>query len=289
MTVSHHPFAALRKFSLIAALVAAAQQTFLGVKAGDERAVGGVKLCWCPPGRFMMGSPPGEPERRAGEDQVEVTLTRGFWVGKYEVTQGQWKRVVGEFPGKLTAGAGDDFPVYDITFAEAEAFCRKLTEQARTAGDLPKEWEFRLPTEAQWEYACRAGTMTATSFGDSLSSKQANFQGEPYNGGEPGPSLKRAAPVGSYPANPWGVHDMHGNVFEWCRDWYHAKLPGGADPDFYFAKTAAQVNRTGGVSRVRRGGCWADEGWPCRSAFRLRFEPERHHDHIGFRVVAVRP
>jgi formylglycine-generating enzyme required for sulfatase activity len=263
--------------------------SFLGSKGGDGREVAGVKLCWCPAGRFTMGSPPGEPERRPGEDQVEVTLTRGFWMGKYEVTQGQWQRVVGDFPGKLTAGEGDDFPVYAVNFAEAEGFCRKLTGRARASGDLPEGWEFRLPTEAQWEYACRAGTTTATSFGDKLSSKQANFQGKPYNAAEDGPSLKRAAKVGSYPANPWGLHDMHGNVYEWCRDWSHAKLPGGVDPDLSAAKASALVNRDGSVSRVRRGGCCADEGWPCRSAFRLRFEPERRHDHIGFRVAAVRP
>ena len=236
-----------------------------------------------------MGSPPDEPERRPGEDQVEVTLTKGFWTGKYEVTQGQWKRVVGEFPGQLTAGEGDDFPVYAVNFAEAEGFCRKLTALAHKSGELPMGWEFRLPTEAQWEYACRAGTTTATAHGNTLSSKQANFQGQPYNGAERGPSLKRAAKVGSYPANPWGLHDCHGNVFEWCRDWYHSKLPGGVDPDLSSAKATALVNRDGSVSRVRRGGCWADEGWPCRSAFRVRFEPERRSDHIGFRVVAVRP
>ena len=236
-----------------------------------------------------MGSPRDEPERRPGEDQVDVSLSKGFWVGKFEVTQGQWRRVVGEFPGRFTAGEGDDFPVYTINFTEAEGFCRKLTERAQASGDLPREWEFRLPTEAQWEYACRAGTTTATSFGDRLSSKQANFQGKPYNGAEEGPSLKRTARVGSYPANPWGLHDMHGNVFEWCRDWYHLKLPGGVDPDLYSAKGSASKSEHGGISRVRRGGCWADEGWPCRSAFRVRFEPERRHDHIGFRVVAVRP
>jgi formylglycine-generating enzyme required for sulfatase activity len=219
-----------------------------------------------------MGSPLGEPERRPGKDQVEVRLTRGFGVGKYEVTQGQWKKVVGEFPGKLTAGEGDDFPVYNIDFAEAEGFCRKLTEQTRAAGDRPTGWEFRLPTEARWEYACRAGTTTATSFGNRLSSKQANFQAKPYNGAEEGPSLKRAAPVGSYPANSWGVHDMHGNLFEWRRDWDHAKLPGGVDPDMYSTKTTTPVNGDGSVSRIRRGGCWADQGWPCRSAFRVRFE-----------------
>jgi formylglycine-generating enzyme required for sulfatase activity len=151
------------------------------------------------------------------------------------------------------------------------------------------DWEFRLPTEAQWEYACRAGTTTATAFGGTLSSEQANFKGKPYNGARPGPSLNRAARVGSYPANAWGLHDMHGNGYEWCRDWYHARLPGGTDPDLWAAKRSATRSEHGDISRVRRGGCWADDGWPCRSAFRLRFEPERRYDHIGFRVVAVQP
>jgi formylglycine-generating enzyme required for sulfatase activity len=264
--------------------------SFLGSRAGEEREVAGIKLCWCPAGRFLMGSPPSEPERRPGEDQVAVTLTRGFWMSKYEATQGLWKRIMGKLPGELTAElpAGDDLPVGNVNFAEAEAFCRKLTERGRRSGALPKEWELRLPTEAQWEYACRAGTTTATSFGDSLSSHQANFKGKPYNGAEPGPSLNRAAPVGSYPANPWGLHDMHGNTFEWCRDWYHLRLPGGVDPDLHGAKETATRSEFGGVSRARRGGCWADDGWPCRSAFRARFEPERRYDHIGFRVVAVR-
>jgi formylglycine-generating enzyme required for sulfatase activity len=265
------------------------RHAFAGSKAGEEREVVGVKMCWCPPGKFTMGSPPGEPERRPGEDQVEVTLTKGFWTGKYEVTQGQWKRVIGKLPGELTAELpeGDDYPVGNVNFAEAEDFSRRLTELARKSGDLPESWEFRLPTEAQWEYACRAGTATATAFGDKLSSRQANFGGKPYNGAEWGPSLKKAAKVGSYAANPWGLHDMHGNIFEWCRDWYHAKLPGGTDPDLYSSRATALLNQTRGSSRVRRGGCWADHGWPCRSAFRLRFEPERRYDHIGFRIVAV--
>ncbi len=263
---------------------------FLGTQAGAEREVAGVKLCWCPPGHFRMGSPRDEPGRRPDEDQVEVTLTRGFWMGKYEATQRQWKFVMGKLPGELTAElpAGDDYPVGNVNFAEAEAFCRQLTELGHQSGGLAADWEFRLPTEAQWEFACRAGTTTATSFGNQLSSKQANFKGKPYNGAEPGPSLNRAAKVGSYPANPWGLHDLHGNSFEWCRDWYHAQLPGGVDPDLYNASATAVKNRTGDRSRVRRGGAWTDDGWPCRSAFRLRFEPERRYDHIGFRVVAVR-
>jgi formylglycine-generating enzyme required for sulfatase activity len=211
-------------------------------------------------------------------------------MAKYEATQGDWKRVMGALPGELTEElpAGDDLPVGNVNFAETEAFCQKMTERCHADGILPKDWEFRLPTEAQWEYACRAGTTTATSFGDSLSSAQANFQGKPYNGGAPGPSLGKAAQVGSYPPNAWGLCDMHGNTYEWCRDWYHAQLPGGADPDLHDAKETAQPSQNGALSRSRRGGCWADEGWPCRSAFRLRFEPERRYDHIGFRVAVVR-
>jgi sulfatase modifying factor 1 len=264
--------------------------TFDGAKAGDARTIAGIRLCWCPPGSFSMGCPRDEPERRPGEDQASVTLSRGFWMAKYEATQGEWKRVMGKLPGELTAElpAGDDYPVGNVNFAEAEAFCAKLTELSHQSKELPADWEFRLPTEAQWEYACRAGTTTATSFGTSLSSKQANFQGKPYNGGEPGPSLKKANIVGSYPANAWGLCDMHGNIHEWCRDWYHARLPGGTDPDLYANRSTATKSEHGDISRSRRGGSWADDGWACRTAFRLRFEPERRYDHIGFRVLCVK-
>jgi formylglycine-generating enzyme len=182
----------LSAFTTAAAAVTGSTRTlqqpayFGGGRPGEEREIESVRLCWCPPGRFVMGSPPSEPERRPGEDQVDVTLTRGFWMANYEATQSQWKRIVGELPGPLTKElpAGDDLPIGDVNFAETEVFCRKLTERARHSGVLPKDWEFRLPTEAQWEYACRAGTTTATAFGDRLSSRQANFKGKPYNGAE---------------------------------------------------------------------------------------------------------
>ena len=272
----------------MAAARLAPPDSFDGPRPGAEREIVGVKLCWAPAGTFRMGSPPDEPERRSGEDQVDVTLTKGFWIGKFEVTQGDWKRLVGKLPGDLTAELpeGDDYPVGNVNYAEAEAFCRKLTERGHESGALAVNWEFRLPTEAQWEYACRAGTSTATSFGDKLSSSQANFKGKPYNGAEPGPSLGHATKVGSYPANAWGLHDMHGNIVEWCRDWYHEKLPGGADPDL--SSVIGTMNRDGTFPRSRRGSAWTDDGWASRSAFRQRFEPERRYDHIGFRVVAVR-
>jgi len=260
--------------------------SFRGKTTGEERTVAAVRLCWCPPGRFTMGSPPTELERRADEQQVDVVLTRGFWTAKHEATQGQWKRFVGDFPDKPPSaefGVGDDFPMYWVNFPEAEHFCAKLTEHARRAGELPTGWEFSLPTEAQWEYACRAGTTTAFAFGNVLGHDRASFS-------EPTPDRRerptgRMQRVATYPANAWGIHDMHGNVWEWCRDYYHAKLPGGTDPDL--SGMLGVVNRDGTYSRVRRGGAFVEPAWACRSACRLRYEPPRRSDHIGFRVFVV--
>jgi formylglycine-generating enzyme len=262
---------------------ASATKDFGGSQGGEERTIGGVDVCWCPAGQFRMGSPPDEPDRRSDEAQVEVVLTRGFWMGKYEVTQQQWRRVVGEIPGTLIAGDGGEFPVYWVSFLDAEKFCRALTERARAAGELPEGWEFQIPTEAQWEYACRAGTTSAFSTGATLTAAQANIGKTGAPAGVPGSAASR---VGSFPANAWGLHDMHGNEFEWCRDWYHANLPGGTDPDL--STTQGLPNRDGTFSRVRRGGAWTDEARFCRSALRLRFEPERRSDHIGFRVAVAR-
>lgn len=250
--------------------------------AGAPRTMGGIELVWCPPGRFLMGSPATEPDHRSDETQVEVVLTQGFWAGKFEVTQGQWRRVMGEFPTELNAGAGDDFPVYGVSYLEAEEFCRRLTVQARAAGTLPAGREFSLPTEAQWEYACRAGTTTAFAFGDTLTPALATF-GKPYSGRPTGVPGSAATRVGAFPANAWGLHDMHGNEWEWCRDWYHDTLPGGTDPDL--SEVKGQPNRDGTYSKVRRGGAWVESAADSRSARRLRYEPERRSDHIGFRVI----
>jgi formylglycine-generating enzyme required for sulfatase activity len=165
---------------------------------------------------------------------------------------------------------------------DAEEYCRRLTAAARRAGELAAGWEVRLPTEAQWEYACRAGTTGATAYGERLSAAEANI-GVAYPGDGPANWAGKATPVGSYRANAWGIFDMHGNVWEWCRDWYHRALPGGVDPDLSGVK--GERNRDGTYSRVRRGGAWVEQGWACRSAMRLRYEPERGSDHIGMRVV----
>lgn len=263
--------------------------SFEGRFAGDSNQVANVQLRWCPAGSFVMGSPHNELERRGDEDQVKVTLTKGFWMGKFEVLQGEWKAIVGALPGKITeaGGEGDRLPLYNVNYAEAENFCKKLTDMGHRLKQLPPDWEFRLPTEAQWEYACRAGTTTATYNGDKFNSYLANIQGnKPYNGAEQGPTINKATNAGLYPPNLWGFYDIQGNVVEWCRDWYHWKLPGGVDPDLSNVK--GTMNRDGTYSRSRRGSAWVDDGWVCRSAFRQRFEPERRYDHIGFRIVAVK-
>jgi sulfatase modifying factor 1 len=260
-----------------------------GTRAGQEWDANGVKMkfCWCPPGKFTMGSPASETARGDDEDQVEVTISRGFWLGKYEVTQEQWQKLMGtslrEQRDKRDKtfslyGEGASFPMYYVNHDEASAFCAKLTRQELAAGRLPSDWEYRLPTEAQSEYACRAGTTTATAFGDKLSSREANFDGNyPYNGAERGPNLGRTCEVGSYRANAWGLYDMHGNVWEWCRDWYDEKLPGGTDPE-----VTKEESR-----RVLRCGGWLLDGWFCRSAFRFRHPGAARRNDIGFRLAAV--
>jgi len=235
-----------------------------------------------------MGSPLTEPGRRPDEGPVDVVLTRGFWMGQFEITQRQWQGHVGDFPERRPTaafGLGDDVPVYWVTYADAQHFCTQLTAHARESGTLPATWLFHLPTEAQWEYACRAGTRTATAFGDTLHRDAANFDADRLIERSPPSASLRAVPVGSYRPNPWGLCDMHGNIFEWCRDWYHARLPGGVDPDL--SDRPGAENRDGTYSRSRRGGAWNDVAEFCRSACRLRYEPERRSDHIGFRIVAI--
>jgi sulfatase modifying factor 1 len=274
--------------ALASSRAVAEQGAFRGARAGDRRIVEGIALRWCPPGRFTMGSPPEEPGHRPDQVQAEVTLTKGFWAAAFHATQGEWRRVVGAYPDKpptAAFGAGDDFPMYWVNFDEASDFCARLTALARRTGALPNGWTFTLPTEAQWEYACRAGTVRATSFGDGLTLAQANFNGELLDGSRTTPAVGRATKVGSYQANAWGMHDMHGNVWQWCQDWYHARLPGGVDPDL--RGVVGQRNRDGTYSRVRRGGAWIESARFCRSASRLPYEPPRRSDHIGFRVFVV--
>ena len=247
----------------------------------------GMKLVLVPAGKFVMGSPATEAEREAGEGQHEVVITRPFYLGAHTVTQGQFAKVMGKNPSFFHPknGGSPDHPAEQVRWGDAREFCKKLSA-------LPEEKKagrtYRLPSEAEWEYACRAGTTTPFNVGDALSSKQANFNGNfPYGGADKGPYLRKTAKVGSYSPNAWGLYDMHGNVLEWCNDWY--------DPDYY-KKSPRQnpkgpengVVATGFGSNffvVVRGGCWLDEGRACRSARRFRLQQSDPYRWTGFRVA----
>ena len=232
-----------------------------------------LELLWCPPGSFVMGSPENEEDRDEDEVQHKVTLTKGFWIGKYEVTQAQWQKLMGNNP---SAFKDPKRPVERISWYDATEFCERLTIHEQNAGRLPSGMVYKLPTEAQWEYACRAGTQTVFCFGDALSCTQANLDGDyPYGTASRISYLERTVPVGSYTENLWGIHDMHGNVWEWCSDWY-GEYPTEAVTD--------PQGATIGRNRVYRGGSWGINGQYCRSAFRYWFTPDYKSNKLGFRI-----
>jgi formylglycine-generating enzyme required for sulfatase activity len=242
-----------------------------GTQAGQEWDGNALKMkcCWCPPGKFTMGSPKNEPGRAVYESRpVEVTLTQGFWMGKYEVTQDEWERVMGTRPSRLQGAK--TLPVENFTWGEATRFCAVLTDQERARGAISAAWEFRLPTEAQWEYACRAGTTTAYSFGATTEGIR-DYMWYGYN------SDDRTHEVGGKKPNAWGLHDMHGKVWEWCRDWFQNQLPGGTDPEV----------KEVGTGRVFRGGGWNASAELCRTAFRSGQVPDEATHRVGFRVAVV--
>ncbi|HEV8068339.1 MAG TPA: formylglycine-generating enzyme family protein [Planctomycetaceae bacterium] len=251
---------------------------FAGERAGQTRKdnVLRAKLVWIPPGEFTMGSPKDEKGHLPDETQVPVTLTTGFWLGEYEVTQAEWKHVIKTAPwsGTNYVKEGNDYPATHLSWDDAMKFCEKLTETERGARRLPKGWKYTLPTEAQWEYACRAGTKSRFSFGDNDSElgNYAWFEENAWDAGE-----KYAHLVGQKKPNAFGFYDMHGNQREWCRDWYGDRLAGGTDPQ----------GPSAGSLRVFRGGCLSDDGEQCRSAFRRGRLPDFRANFMGFRVAAV--
>jgi formylglycine-generating enzyme required for sulfatase activity len=234
----------------------------------------GMQMIWIPSGSFMMGSPASEAHRDSDEGpQRLVTIRQGFWMGRYEVTQEQYEAVMGTNPSRFTT-CGKDCPLENISWNDAKEFISKLN--ARNDGFV-----YSLPSEAEWEYAARAGTTTAFAFGNSLSSTQANFDGNrPYGNAPKGPFLRSTRTVGSYRPNAWGLYDMHGNVFEWVEDIFEDSYTG--------LPTDGSANTTRGDSsfRVLRGGSWYDGGFLTRSAIRFWNDPAVRSSRYGFRVVA---
>jgi len=287
---------------LLAADVESDSDVDLTVKVRSEPFTNsvGMKFVRVKAGTFTMGSPKGEKDRHDDERQHEVEITKDFFLGVTEVTQKQYKTVMGDNPSYFSKGGKgkdevkgkdtDDFPVENVSWQDAREFLKKLN---KLAAEKKYQVQYRLPSEAQWEYACRGGP----SFKDnkakaqlpfhfksptaSLSSSQANFDGEyPYGGAAKGKHLGRTCKVGSYQENALGLLDVHGNVWEWCSDWY------GQD---YYAKSPRKdpPGPASGSDRVLRGGGWDYGGQNCRAAYRLWYSPSHRVSYLGFRVAAV--
>jgi formylglycine-generating enzyme required for sulfatase activity len=211
-----------------------------------------MEFSFIPPGSFLMGSD--HPEGQDDEKPVHrVTLTKGFFLGAHPVTQAQWKAITGESPSSFK---GDNRPVENVSWDDCQAFCQKLTAHLGGRGAVG------LPSEAEWEYACRAGTTTEFHFGDTITPDQVNYNGQfTWNESPKGKYREETTEVGSFPANPWGLFDMHGNVWEWCQDWY-GPYSIGEQID------TIQLTEQSNEYRVLRGGCWYGFPGGCRSAYR---------------------
>ena len=231
-----------------------------------------------------MGSPESEPER--GEDEIHhpVRISQGFFMGIHPVTQREFRQITNRSP---SLHSGDFHPVDNVNWADAMEYCRLLTDRMKIQGRLPKGMICRLPTEAEWEYAARAGTVAATTFGNQLGSAQANFNGEsPYHGAAVGPNRGQTTPVGQFPANAWGLHDMHGNVWEWVFDDFH-EYPDEPETDPCYRSQDDDCDEES--YHVLRGGSWNSTGAECRSAYRFAEGNVADGNDIGFRVVIGTP
>jgi formylglycine-generating enzyme required for sulfatase activity len=229
------------------------------------------------PGTFQMGSDAAGGTPYFGSSSPTqpvhpVTISYPFWMGAMEVTQVQYQELMASNPSSFP---GASRPVEQVSWFNAQAYCAALTAQEAALGNVPAGYQYRLPTEAEWEYACRAGTTTEFNVGSALFCNQARFYYSFHSNSECSGWQSGTVPVGSYPANPWGLFDMHGNVYEWCLDSF-ASYPAGAVTDPFVA---------GGPSRVFRGGSWGEFSDGCRCAFRLGYPSGLTDDNIGFRVV----
>ena len=275
-------------------------KSFAGGKAGEIKKFDDIEMVFIPAGSFLMGSPESEKDRINIEGPQHRVSISAFWMGRFEVTQEQYRAVIGENPAKFKDNPRN--PVEQVSWYDAVEYCNRLSEKQglqkyytidksrkdtlNINSDDDRKWTvtisggngFRLPTEAEWEYACRAGTTTIFCYGNRLDSTMANFCGEnPYNAAK-GEWRKKTTPAGSFKANAWGLYDMHGNVCEWCFDWF--------DEKFYTRSSAKDpVNLGGSEDRVMRDGTWASLGLNLRSAFRNGGWAGNRDDSNGFRVA----
>jgi formylglycine-generating enzyme required for sulfatase activity len=270
-----------------------------------------LTLLWIPPGRFWMGSPPTEPERRDSESPQHLVQLQGFFMGQTPITQAQWREVAlwQERPGerwgrqletdppsrfqskqgqdnnklRLLEGEAntDNRPVERVSWLDAIEFCNRLSQRTGRT--------YSLPSEAQWEYACRAGTITPFHFGDTISPELANYDGRyAYGDGPKGINREQTTPVGMFPANAWGLQDMHGNVYEWCLDEWHESYEGAPiDGRAWLDATEGEKSNEIGNTRLLRGGSWNYFPGYCRSAFRNLNLPGFAYYFVGFRVVCL--
>ncbi|OQC08904.1 MAG: Serine/threonine-protein kinase pkn1 [Candidatus Hydrogenedentes bacterium ADurb.Bin101] len=245
-------------------------------------------LVWIPPGSYQMGRYPGEADSQSDEDpQHPVTLAYGFWMGKYEITQQQWLAVRGSWPGTAPSadiGLGNTYPAYCISWDDAKNFITTLNAHIVSSDQGPLT--VRLPSEAEWEYACRAGTTTRFYFGDSAECSATDCS-DCAAGTLPGNRTNymrycgKSKPVGGKTANAFGLHDMHGNMWEWCEDDRHADYDGAP------ADGSTWIDSPRASSRTIRGGGCGDYPLMCRSASRGGLAPDSRSDIFGFRLAAV--
>jgi formylglycine-generating enzyme required for sulfatase activity len=269
-----------------------------------------LTLLWVSPGRFWMGSPETEPERRDSEGPQHLVQLQGFFMSQTPITQAQWREVAGwqEGPGeqwgremktdpsrfqskewpeenevRLLQGESntDQRPVELVSWEDAMEFCYRLSKRTGRT--------YTLPSEAQWEYACRAGTTTPFCFGDMISSELANYDGNyAYANGSKGIYREQTTPVGMFPANSWGLHDMHGNVWEWCLDEWRDSYEGAPTDGRAWGDAAeGEKSKESVKAKLLRGGSWDDFPRSCRSAYRFRSQPDGAFNCVGFRVVCL--
>jgi formylglycine-generating enzyme required for sulfatase activity len=227
-----------------------------------------MRFVWIPGGCFLMGSPDDEPERFEEEGPLHEVCVDGFWMGQFPVTQKEWETIMGNNPSVFKSVP--NFPVEYVSWDHVQSFIEKVNQQSND--------RFRLPTEAEWEYACRAGTQTPFYFGDNLDTDQANYDGNlPYADGKKGEYRGETTKVGLFPPNNFGLYDMHGNVLEWCEDYYDEK---------YYRNSPKNnpINLSESGARVVRGGCWRDPVGDCRVAYRGGGTPGARGGNVGFRL-----